>query len=64
MMERNVYVSLLLECLHMHSDGDVCFGAAPGDVFSSLAGVAFEWNLHADTDSGIDVVIPAHSVLR
>ncbi|ELU01491.1 hypothetical protein CAPTEDRAFT_222865 [Capitella teleta] len=35
-----------------------------GDVFSSLEGMVFKWNLITDTDSGSDIVIPAGNILR
>jgi len=34
------------------------------DVFSSLSGLTFDWNLMPDTESGVQPVVSAHNVLR
>jgi len=34
------------------------------DVFSSLSGLTFDWNLVPDTESGAQPVVSAHNVLR
>ena len=34
------------------------------DVFSSLSGLTFDWNLVPDTESGTLPVVSAHNVLR
>jgi len=34
------------------------------DVFSSLSGLTFDWNLVPDTQSGAQPVTSAHNVLR
>jgi len=34
------------------------------DVFSSLSGLTFDWNLMPDTESGTQPVMSAHNVLR
>lgn len=34
------------------------------DVFSSLSGLTFDWNLMPDTESGAQPIVSAHNVLR
>jgi hypothetical protein len=39
---------------------DFAFLLCPDDVFSSLNGITFDWNLQSDAESGV----PAQNVLR
>ena len=36
----------------------------PGNVFSSLRGLEFQWSLHSDTSDEEEAVVDADSILR